>query len=276
VKPTLRMNRDESVVTLRDKVIMKLGDEKSEVFENKSLCLLDISNNNNGKIPLNLFQTWYTKDLPPEMKECVELLKSQNPEFTYQLFDDNDCREFIASNFDSSVVDAFDKLVPGAFKADIWRYCVLYIHGGIYLDIKFQCVDGFKLIELTDKEYYVRDLPSSGLGLYNAVLVCSPGNKKLHDCIYQIVENVRSNYYGESYLDVTGPCLIKQFFSDSEISSLDIELKVSIQRDWDANYDLTIHSIVNKGVVILTRYTNYRVDQKKSINYIIIRYYGKI
>jgi mannosyltransferase OCH1-like enzyme len=214
-------------------------------------------------IPLNIFQTWFTKDLPTSMRDSVDLLKSQNPEFTHWLFDDSDCRDFIVKHFDSSVVDAFDKLVPGAFKADLWRYCVLYIHGGIYLDIKYHCVDGFKLVELTDKEYYVRDLPSSGFGLYNAVLVSLPGNKKMRDCIYQIVENVRSNYYGESYLHVTGPCLMKQFFSDSEISSLDLELKVTFQRDWDSNYDHTIHSIVNKGNVILTQYTNYRVDQKK-------------
>jgi hypothetical protein len=214
-------------------------------------------------IPLNIFQTWFTKDLPSAMRDSVDLLKSQNPEFTYTLFDDSDCREFIVKYFDSSVVDAFDKLVPGAFKADLWRYCVLYIHGGIYLDIKFQCSPGFKLLELTDKEYYIRDLPSSGLGLYNAVLACSPGNKKIYNCIYQVVENVRSNYYGESYLDVTGPCLMKQFFSDSEIYNLDLELKVTFQRDLDSNYDHSIHNIVNKGNVILTQYTNYRVDQKK-------------
>ena len=29
-------------------------------------------------IPLNLYQTWYTLDLPPKMKENVELIKQQN------------------------------------------------------------------------------------------------------------------------------------------------------------------------------------------------------
>jgi hypothetical protein len=75
------------------------------------------------------------------MRESVELLKSQNPEFTHYLFDDADCREFIAANFDYSVLDAFDRLIPGAYKADLWRYCVLYVRGGIYLDIKYHCVN---------------------------------------------------------------------------------------------------------------------------------------
>ena len=26
----------------------------------------------------------------------------------------------------------FDRLIPGAFKADLWRYCVMYITGGIF------------------------------------------------------------------------------------------------------------------------------------------------
>jgi mannosyltransferase OCH1-like enzyme len=36
-------------------------------------------------IPLNIFQTWNTKDLPPKMKECVYRLRKQNPEFIYQI-----------------------------------------------------------------------------------------------------------------------------------------------------------------------------------------------
>ena len=34
-------------------------------------------------IPLNLFQTWSTKNLEPGMKKCVDSLISQNPEFKY-------------------------------------------------------------------------------------------------------------------------------------------------------------------------------------------------
>mgnify|MGYP001252000578 CR=1 FL=1 len=64
-------------------------------------------------IPLNLFQTWYTLDLPPKMRINVELLKKQNPEFTHYLYDDNMCREFIKDNFHKDVLYAFDKLKPG-------------------------------------------------------------------------------------------------------------------------------------------------------------------
>ena len=50
-------------------------------------------------IPLNIFQTWHTLDLPPKMQENVELLKAQNTEFTHYLYDDEMCREFISIFF---------------------------------------------------------------------------------------------------------------------------------------------------------------------------------
>jgi len=33
------------------------------------------------------------------------------------------------------VKEAYDALIPGAFKADLFRYCVLFIYGGVYADI---------------------------------------------------------------------------------------------------------------------------------------------
>ena len=41
----------------------------------------------NSVIPLKIYQTWYTKDLPPKMQECVDKKKRENPEFEYNLYD---------------------------------------------------------------------------------------------------------------------------------------------------------------------------------------------
>lgn len=158
-------------------------------------------------IPLKIYQTWATKNLPPKMNERVELLKIQNPKFEYFLFDDADCREFIKNNFEPLILEAYDGLIPGAYKADLWRCCVLYINGGIYLDIKFLCVNGFKLIELTEKEHYVKDRLSP-LSIYNAVMVCKPRNELLLRIIHRIAYNVKTKYYGSNSLDPTGPKLI--------------------------------------------------------------------
>jgi mannosyltransferase OCH1-like enzyme len=73
--------------------------------------------------------------------------------FNYFFYNNEICDHFIKSNFDENVYKAYSILPMAVMKADLWRYCVLYIEGGIYLDIKFYCTNGFKLISLTEKEY---------------------------------------------------------------------------------------------------------------------------
>lgn len=167
-------------------------------------------------IPLKIYQTWYTKDLPELLQNNIDILKKQNPEFKFFLFDDNDCREFIKLYFDVSVLDAFDKLIPGAYKADLFRYCILYIQGGIYLDIKYYGINDFKFITLTDKEYLVQDLVMSGGGIYNALMICKAGNQLLWKAIQNIVENVSTLFYGISTLEPTGPLLLKNIIDNNK------------------------------------------------------------
>ena len=38
-------------------------------------------------IPLNIYQTWHTKQLPPLMLQNSQQIKQNNPEFNYYLFD---------------------------------------------------------------------------------------------------------------------------------------------------------------------------------------------
>jgi hypothetical protein len=67
------------------------------------------------------------------MFQSVNNIKKKNPRFKYYLFDDNDCREFIKNNYSDKILNAFNSLIPGAYKADLWRYCILYKYGGIYI-----------------------------------------------------------------------------------------------------------------------------------------------
>jgi mannosyltransferase OCH1-like enzyme len=203
-------------------------------------------------IPLNLFQTWTTHELPPKMKECVTTLQQNNPEFHYTLMDDDECEEFIEDNFPEEVAMAYRQLIPGAYKADLWRYCVLYIFGGIYLDIKYCTVPGFKLTSLTDKEYFVKDRKQENDEhcIYNAFMICKPGNIKLKQCIDAIVENCKTKYYGTSSLAPTGPILLGRFFTEEEINNI-----VMFHRT---------DRIVYGDQPILQAFDEYRSEQKKT------------
>ena len=154
------------------------------------------------------------------MFESVNLIKNLNPRFNYQLFDDDDCREFIKNNFEERVLHAFDSLIPGAYKADLWRYCILYKNGGIYLDIKYRPLNNFRFITMTEKEHWVLDADKNGI--YNALMVCRPGNEILLKAINKIVENVKTKFYGNSSLEPTGPLLLSSFFSLKEKQLFDM------------------------------------------------------
>jgi len=174
----------------------------------------------NSIIPLNIYQTWHTKNLPDNMKMVTEKIILNNPAFNYYLYDDDDCRNFIKNNFDDRVLHAFDSLIPGAYRADLWRYCILYKNGGIYLDIKYEAVNGFKFINMTEKEHWVLDQDKNGI--YNALIVCKPNNNILLKAIYNIVENVKNRFYGNSSLDPTGPLMLAKFFSLADKLNFDM------------------------------------------------------
>lgn len=208
----------------------------------------------NSIIPLNIYQTWSSKYLPPKMLETCNLIKSENPEFNYYLYDDNERREFIKNNFEEKILYAYDNLIPGAYKADLWRYCILYKNGGIYLDIKFKCANGFKLIELTEKEHFVQD--RNPVDIANGLLVTKPGNEIMLKCINKIVENVNNKYYGSNSLEPTGPHLICQYFSQDEIDNMELKFNYILNNDFSDYY------ILYKNQIILRFYKEYADERK--------------
>ena len=204
-------------------------------------------------IPLNIYQTWHSKPLPPLMRENVRRLKEGHPNFRYFLYDDFNCREFIRNNFDADVVNAFDRLIPGAYKADLWRYCVLFINGGIYMDIKYSCINTFKMIELITREHFVLDIDERCI--YNALMAVKPQNAIIGKCIAKVVENVKNRYYGSSCLSPTGPDMMAQFFTADDYSNIILEHVF----DKKKNSKL----IVMNQVPVLKMYKGYYEEQDR-------------
>jgi hypothetical protein len=231
--------------------IIKKQQTKIVILSNKKYPIKPFYN---SVIPLNIFQTWHTKNLPIGMKQSTEYIKRMNPRFKYQLFDDNDCHDFIRDNFDVSVLNAFNKLIPGAYKADLWRYCVLYKLGGIYLDIKYIPANGFRFINLTESEHWVLDVDDNGI--YNALLVCKAGNSILLSAINKIVEHTQSNFYGSNCLEPTGPKLLAKFFNSNEKKKMD-------KKHNFIDNDLNNRLIFFKKYIVLKSYNGYLNEIQK-------------
>lgn len=251
-------------------------------------------------IPLNIFHTWHTKKLPPLMQANIDFVKKENPEFTHYLFDDKDCRDFIEEHFDADVVDAYDRLNPGAYKADLWRYCALWVHGGVYMDVKLRPINNFHFIELMDRESFtldrtvalsysesdieskevalVSDLPnyldkisklgkkmdfwkSSNTGLYNALMICKPKNTVLYDCIREIVRNVDNRVYGLNELCPTGPVLLGKLYFKGDMNKI-------VEDEFDLFHSIYKYEIISRRLqkYILCFYPGYREEQGRFHN----------
>jgi len=160
-------------------------------------------------------------------------------------------------------------LVPGAYKADLWRYCILYKKGGIYLDIKYEPVNGFKFINMTENEHWVLDHDKNGI--YNALMVCKPNNKILLKAIYNIVENVKNKFYGNSALEPTGPLLLAKYFSLSD--------KLKFDMYHDLYETISNRFIIFNGHIIFKSYNSYLTEHnnnKKVEHYGILWHNRKI
>jgi len=201
--------------------------------------------------------------LPTGMVENIYNLLEINPEFDYYLFSDEESAEFIKINFDKEVLDAFYMLKPGAFKSDLWRYCVMYKLGGVYLDIKYYST--VPLINVIDENQtiYVRDAdaPRTESGcFYNGFLVSPPNNEIFKDCIDDIVKSCKKRLYRRNVLDITGPCMLGRIlgkkYSEDYGDTVRFEYSNINGNFWDY-----YPGISYKGEVILKHYNTYRKEQ---------------
>jgi hypothetical protein len=105
----------------------------------------------NRLIPRIIHQTWYepiTKEKYPNMSRLIASFQQSG--WTYEFYDDDRAAQFLSTHFPPQVRHAYDSILPGAFKADLFRYCVLLIRGGVYADmdiVRPLCVSVLSLVE---------------------------------------------------------------------------------------------------------------------------------
>jgi len=179
-------------------------------------------------VPLVIYMTWHSNNISDDMNQVIVKNREMTPEFDTYFYSDKDCYNFIKDNFEPDVLNAFKTLKPGAFKADLFRYCILYKKGGVYSDIKMEL--HLPLIDIL-KEYpkiFIGNIPDEPPNptnqIWNGFMSSPPGNPVFKACIDEIVLNCKNKDYRANYLDITGPCLLfrmnNKFESSDFISSL--------------------------------------------------------
>lgn len=172
-----------------------------------------IDNYKNQIIPKKIILTWKTKNITgTDFEYPINVIKTLNPEYEITIYDDDDCRNFIKDNFDENVLKAYDSLKPTAYKADLFRYCYLYINGGIYLDIKTVCVKSFNYLLQNNKELLlISDILDNWI--YNGIMGVIPNHQLMKIAIDLSLERILNKEYGETSLDITGPHILSRAFN---------------------------------------------------------------
>jgi hypothetical protein len=130
-------------------------------------------------IPRNIYLTTH---LPLEI--VPDLLGNKAEGYNIHVYNDKTAREFIEEHWGERVLKHFDRLVRGAHKMDLWRYCILYMKGGVYLDIKtIPLVDLESIFNAQDTWYTCNSFVK---GFFQGIIATPKANNILLDCIHGI------------------------------------------------------------------------------------------
>ena len=183
-------------------------------------------------IPRILWQT--TKDsraIARELAACMDKLKAMNPSWEHRLHDDASQREFLESVCSDRFLKAYDRIEQryGAARSDMFRYVVVFLFGGVYLDLKSGTSRPLDEIILPDDHFILSKWDNKPGGLFEDMgfhkrlravedgeyeqwfIISEPGHPFLAETIenmLQIIETYNPFVYRDGamgVLNVTGP-----------------------------------------------------------------------
>ena len=259
-----------------DNRIEYINIEESEInykifFKKTKIKMYYYDNNYEQKIPKIIFQTGNNKTYKNILHyNSVMSLIELNPEYTYIYFNDLASRKFLNENFNEEINYSYNILVPGAYKADLIRYCFLYYYGGCYFDCKQILRMPIRFFLNSEKTLVLcNDVIDNAL--LNAIIFSVDKNtiieKCLKDCIYNIL-----NKLGSNALDITGPNFfyksIKDFITNDNLL-LQNNRPFYNFNDFSSDYYNNNITIIENNKVFLTRFYKGYYD-----NYLDKNHYG--
>lgn len=166
-------------------------------------------NEHYNKIPYILFKTG-PYDLPTyELEEIFNHNKIKLNIDKVFYFNDKECYNIIES-MNYRVKNAYDSLIPTAYKADLWRYCVLYKYGGIYGDMTQKFYKNYDINYGNVDMVLVRDIDDEAIQI--SFIATKPRNNFINYVIYNITNDILLKKKGKNGLDITGPYAFCRYF----------------------------------------------------------------
>lgn len=154
-----------------------------------------------GRIARIIYQTFKSRHVPASMHAAAKSWIDQNPDYEYRFFGDEDifayadsfnCSDFPFSSDDLS--RAIRSVKPGAGKADLFRYLIIYDQGGAYMDIDTFCLSPLSTFVHPDDEAV------SGIGMRGDLHQWGLVYAAHHPFIKRTIENSVSNILSRKFV----------------------------------------------------------------------------
>lgn len=100
------------------------------------------SQTNSICIPKKIIQFWNEENaIPEDVFNCMKSWKRfEGKEIEYLLFNEISARKYILQNYVLRYVDAYDRCIHPAMRADYFRLCYTFMEGGMYVDADDVCL----------------------------------------------------------------------------------------------------------------------------------------
>tara|TARA_R110000823_G_scaffold232962_1_gene359319 strand:- start:102 stop:896 length:795 start_codon:yes stop_codon:yes gene_type:complete len=222
-------------------------------------------------IPKTILQLWGRKEtLTPPMISAMDSWRTLNPSYGHILMFDDDCRSFLKEHFTKDVCTAFELIKPGAGKADLFRYCYLYVKGGVYVDIDNICIKPLDNIIKKESEFIgVLDLAYKGVyseynekrfSIHQSFIACIPGHPWLDMAIklstYNILNKVIPSTETTKYLPQQSHPLIKICGPKLLADAINISSNKPINSTFSTNKTFPFRLVKGDGSVINDEHGN--------------------
>nr|WP_246513182.1 tetratricopeptide repeat protein [Azospirillum picis] len=169
-------------------------------------------------IPKLLHQLWKTPEIPPRFEAFRRSWLDRHPDWSYRLWSDADIAAFVRQEF-PDLLPVFEGYAQPICRADLARYLILKRHGGLYVDLDFEC---FKPLDglLADSSFAIGLEPATHLELDKAAqrrmerVLCPSLIASIPDHPFwdHVLDHIRRNAREPDVLDATGPFLLTRAY----------------------------------------------------------------
>ena len=217
-----RYGYDNSIVNDRGDLLAKTRYHSFGSWEKNQSPLIHIQDIKTTKtlqhkIPNTIFQNHKRRMVPVGLANSIRKIQTHGENYNYVFYDDETSRQYIKTNYPDAL-EAFDTLIPGAYKSDLFRIVRLYVEGGVYFDAPFWPRDSSllldKLLKPTDTFVSAND---RGYGLFNAFMASIPQHPILKAAINYIIGMVKHRRYGTDMYHITGPRIYISIFQQLKL-----------------------------------------------------------